>query len=179
MCLLAPLSLSDVIQHVSHILEIVPRTLYQPTFGLISRGCRRDMEMRSTPPADPTLSNLSRVICGLGEDIQPRGPCSQSYVVSRGSAACWLRGPQLVFPLIRAQLCQVRSQVSHGDVLDEIRQRAGQGDVIEVHGDQWKGFRVACLLPADHRVNDITGCFAVSRWGNADGRHCGVTQLLG
>lgn len=51
------------------------------------------------------------------------------------------------------------------DVLDEIRQSAGQGDVIEVHGDQWKGFRVACLLPADHRANDITGCFAVSRRG--------------
>lgn len=58
--------------------------------------------------------------------------------------------------------CQVSGVAC--DVLDEIRQSAGQGDLIEVHGDQWKGFRVACLLPADHRVNDITGCFAVSRW---------------
>lgn len=109
--------------------------------------------MRSTPPADSNLSNLSCVICGLGEDIQPCvGPCFQRVTV----------------------VSHVRSQVLHVTCWMKLGRVAGQGDMIEVHGDEWKGFRVVCLLPADHTVNDITGCSAVSRWGNGDGRRRGV-----
>lgn len=122
-------------------------------------GCCRDMEMRSTPPADSNLSNLSCAICGLGEDIQPCvGPCLQRVTVVSHGSVCLLAlgGPSWFFPLIRTQFVSYQVSGVACDLLDEIRQscRTGRHD--------WSPWRW---------VERLQGCVSAACWSHSQWHH--------